>query len=426
MNPVINQYKMSSPAERARLRVVYALLGTVFFLPVNLIVMEVCLILSVGMAVYCGWKYGLHLPPYIPLFVPAAGFFFAALLSLVGSPHGLMGIAFYSFTILQYAILYMLIIVFVQGRKERHLVLTALFVSAAVVCLYGLYQYAHMLTLGEAAWVDNSAFPLLQRRMYSTLYNPNLLSAFLLMVMGAAASMAVCTRHPSHRWLYIGLFVLLSLCLILTYSRGAWLSAAALVFFFGCVWDKRLWLLFLLVPFVLLFYHGGVANRLMSIFMYSEADTSVSMRLAMWAGAMEMVQDHPVFGIGWGAFKYMYPVYNEFIQQAGVTIYHAHNMFFNIAAETGIIGFFLFLWFFVGHGWYGLHILRYEKDDAFDRATAMMMSAAVISQAVCGIGDYDLFSTQISLTFWLLCGIFANMYIENQKKNKKSLRNNSQ
>ena len=33
MNPVMNQYKMSSPAERARLRVVYALLGTVFFMP---------------------------------------------------------------------------------------------------------------------------------------------------------------------------------------------------------------------------------------------------------------------------------------------------------------------------------------------------------------------------------------------------------
>lgn len=429
MNPVMNQYKTSSPAERARLRVVYALLGTVFFMPVNLIAMEVCLVLAAGFAAYSGWKYGFCLPPSIPLLVPAAGFFFAALLSLVGSPHSLMGVAFYCFTIVQYALLYFLVIFFIQGRTERHLMLTGLLASAAVVCLYGVYQYAHMLTLGESAWVDNSAFPLLQRRMYSTLYNPNLLSAFLLMVMGAAASMTICTRHAAHRWLYVGLFAALSLCLILTYSRGAWLSAAALVFYFGLVWDKRLWLLFLLIPPVLLFYHGGVANRLMSIFMYSEADTSVSMRLAMWTGAADMVKDHPVLGIGWGAFKYMYPVYNEFIQQAGITIYHAHNMFFNILAETGMTGFFLFLWFFIGCGWYGLKslkALRHEPGASFDRAVAMTMSAAVISQAVCGLGDYDLFSAQISLTFWLLCGIFANMYIETQKKDKKSLRNNSQ
>ena len=54
MNPVMNQYKMSSPAERARLRVVYALLGTVFFMPVNLIAMEICLALAVVFAAFCG------------------------------------------------------------------------------------------------------------------------------------------------------------------------------------------------------------------------------------------------------------------------------------------------------------------------------------------------------------------------------------
>ena len=130
MNPVMNQYKMSSPAERARLRVVYALLGTVFFMPVNLIAMEICLALAVVFAVCSGWKYGFGPAPSIPLLVPAAGFCFAALLSLVGSPHGLMGFAFYCFTIVQYALLYMLVIFFVRGQAERHLLLTGLFVSA--------------------------------------------------------------------------------------------------------------------------------------------------------------------------------------------------------------------------------------------------------------------------------------------------------
>ena len=66
MNPVMNQYKMSSPAERARLRVVYALLGTVFFMPVNLIAMEICLALAVVFAVCSGWKYGFGPAPSFP------------------------------------------------------------------------------------------------------------------------------------------------------------------------------------------------------------------------------------------------------------------------------------------------------------------------------------------------------------------------
>ncbi|WP_301860552.1 O-antigen ligase [uncultured Megasphaera sp.] len=426
MNRVIHHYQHSSPSEQARLRVVAALVGTVFCMPLQLIVMEVCFLIALGLAAYYIWKYGG--PPFscTGLTVPALGFFAASLLSLAGSPHALMGAAFHAFTVLQYLLLYMLISHFLQGRAERRLVIHVLLISACVVALYGLYQYAHMLTLHEVEWVDSEAFPLLQRRMYSTLYNPNLLSAFLLMVMSIAAAMTIWSRHRGHRWMYGIVFAVLTLCLVLTYSRGAWLSAAGLVFFFGLIWDKRLWFSFLSVPAVLLFYHGGVARRLLSIFSRSEADTSVAMRLDMWEGAIAMFGDHPVLGIGWGAFKYVYPMYNEFIQQAGITIYHAHNMYLNILAETGVIGFFFAMWFFFGTFWYAWRVVRQKQTERFDRATAAFVCAAIVSQAICGVSDYDLFSTQISLVFWLFCALFSNMYAEQQKNMKKSLRNNSQ
>lgn len=64
------------------------------------------------------------------------------------------------------------------------------------------------------------------------------------------------------------------------------------------------------------------------------------MRMDMWEAAIAMFVDHPVLGIGWGAFKHVYPVYNELIQEAGIVIFHAHNMYLNILAETGLAGFF--------------------------------------------------------------------------------------
>ena len=60
------------------------------------------------------------------------------------------------------------------------------------------------------------------------------------------------------------------------------------------------------------------------------------MRMDMWEAAIAMFVDHPVLGIGWGAFKHVYPVYNELIQEAGIVIFHAHNMYLNILAETGM------------------------------------------------------------------------------------------
>jgi len=214
----------STPAERARLRVVYAMAGTVFFMPLNLFIMEGFFIIALGLGLYYCKKYPKLTLRQSPLSLPAAGFALAAFLSLVGSPHFLLGTAFYVFTVLQYVVLYYGILLFVRHSWERRLLFSTLLLSAFIVALYGLYQYAHMLTLHEAEWVDNSAFPMLRRRMYSTLYNPNLLSAFLLIIMSAAASMMICTRHRWHHVMYLAFFAILALCLVLTYSRGAWLS----------------------------------------------------------------------------------------------------------------------------------------------------------------------------------------------------------
>ena len=175
------------------------------------------------------------------------------------------------------------------------------------------------------------------------------------------------------------------------------------------------------------FYHGGVAHRLLSIFSHSEADTSVAMRMDMWEAAIAMFLDHPLFGIGWGAFKHVYPVYNELIQEAGIVIFHAHNMYLNMLAETGLVGTFFGLWFFFGNAWYAIRYVIDHHVRTFDRSLSMTLAASVLSLAISGISDYDLFSTQISLTFWLMSALFANMLAELcEKSNKNSLRNNSQ
>ena len=211
-----------TPSEKARLRVVYALMATAFCLPLNIFAMEFCFVIAVVLAAYYSWKYDVRSVSWIGVFLPAGLFAGISLISLLGSPQALFGLGFYAFTVLQYILMYILLILFVRTASERHLVIVCLLISAAGTVLYGIYQYAHMLTLHEAEWVDNSAFPLLKRRMYSTLYNPNLYSAFLLMMMGGTASMSIWTRHRWHRIGYAALFAALGLCLILTYSRGAW------------------------------------------------------------------------------------------------------------------------------------------------------------------------------------------------------------
>ena len=94
-----------SSQEKARIHVVYALLGTVVFMPLQLFVMEAFFLAALVLAARYVWCYDLPDRTRPILFVPAAAFAVVALLSLAGSPRLFLGLAFYAFTVLQYFLL---------------------------------------------------------------------------------------------------------------------------------------------------------------------------------------------------------------------------------------------------------------------------------------------------------------------------------
>ena len=61
-----------SPEEKARIRVVYLLLGTVFFMPLQLYIAEGLLALTVIFSLYFIYRYGIHEYKPGPLAVPIA------------------------------------------------------------------------------------------------------------------------------------------------------------------------------------------------------------------------------------------------------------------------------------------------------------------------------------------------------------------
>lgn len=76
-------------------------------------------------------------------------------------------------------------------------------------------------------------------------------------------------------------------------------------------------------------------------------------RALVWHGTMRMVGDHPILGIGFGAFKYNYLIYQgkvtsdpRFSEYSRLTgrANQTHNEYLQIWAETGTLGFAAFLW----------------------------------------------------------------------------------
>lgn len=401
--------KVSENGLCSKQHILYLLYATLFLLPLNPFLFYVTLLPAVVAWLYNWRKKGevaLALPP---LWQPGAVFLVCSFLSAFVSKDMAFSFMNWALQPLMYALVYLLIYTTVSAEKEKEKALYAFLAGAVVTVVYGFFQYANAADMAadmEAqSWVDPERFPLLRRRMYSTLENPNLFGAYLLMIISILTAFTLRERAVKRRTVFAVILLSLLLCLALTYSRGAWVSLAAIVLGLTLFYDKRFGLLFLLVPVVLAFYHGQVVERFLSLF--SGEDTSVDLRFALWESTMAMIEEHPLLGVGWGAYFLAYPDYNFFIQEEGVLIFHAHNMYLNMLAEVGIPGGIAFLLAFFAQGILCWRNYRHGND-SFTKSMGLGGVLMVMALSVISMGDHVLFSRSVSFCFWSLSALCAS------------------
>lgn len=90
------------------------------------------------------------------------------------------------------------------------------------------------------------------------------------------------------------------------------------------------------IPFI-----GQTLARFTTIGQDQESRT----RLKMWALALRTFKDHPLFGMGWGGYRYQFNryLYDTEVRDAMYVYLNAHNVYLQLLAETGIVGTALFM-----------------------------------------------------------------------------------
>lgn len=75
------------------------------------------------------------------------------------------------------------------------------------------------------------------------------------------------------------------------------------------------------------------------------AQASLNLRLTIWRLSLQLVSDHPLTGIGLGAFQETFADYFPNLPLAGglLTLPHAHNIFVQLALDLGIPGLLAYL-----------------------------------------------------------------------------------
>ncbi|WP_425060585.1 O-antigen ligase family protein [Sporomusa carbonis] len=312
----------------------------------------------------------------------------------------------------RYILVYYLVINNLTSINQLQRLIYAVLSSAVLVTFYGFYQYIHGVDISAFQWVDGEQFPELKIRIFSTLKNPNLLAGFLVVVMSLAAGLGLHTEKIKDKLLLFVLVAVLGTCLVLTYSRGAWLSIVAVTAIYGRLYNRKILWVLLLIPALVLFCQDAVMERLMSI--VNPTDTSSTLRIALWESTIAMILDKPFLGIGWGAYWLVYPEYDFFLSDPTIKIFHAHNMYLHIAAEIGIPGLIVFLAIIYGHTKKAMDVLTHTKN-RWVAGLMLGVVTAVMGLAVSGFTDYIMFNVQMSMLFWLLSAVVIAVWEVNRR-----------
>lgn len=404
---MLTTYQRTPIQYRIDFGIEHCLLAVAFFLPLSL---DIATVFLTGGSIL--WfakmmtarKWSFRSTPFDGLIL---FFIICSAASIIMSPD--KSFSFYNYYHLmgRYVAIYYLVLNNIHSLEQVKRLITCLLASALTVALYGFYQYIHGVDISAFQWVDGEQFPDLKVRVFSTLENPNLLAGFLVVIMAVSAGLGICSGDMRTKLLLFGLVGLLGGCLVLTYSRGAWLSVFAVFAAYGVLHNKKFFWLLLAAPILLVCGNDGVMERLLSIF--NPTDTSSTLRIALWESTLAMIVDHPFLGIGWGAYWLVYPEYDFFIQNEATTIFHAHNMYLHIAAEIGIPGFLAFLGIIYGHSRLALATVRCTSD-RWVAGLMLGIVCAILGLVVSGFTDYVMYNIQMSMLFWLLNALIVSIY----------------
>jgi putative inorganic carbon (HCO3(-)) transporter len=254
----------------------------------------------------------------------------------------------------------------------------------------------------------------------------NQLAGMIISFLPLIAAMTVAFITPPRRIIlgigFFILFLLLSVLLFATQSRSAWigavlsLSALLILWWFVLPPSSTRRVLTILLFALMLSGIGSIqlfeVERLVEVW-EAPPDTSIlgdlttlDYRREVWRWSLVAISDFPFTGCGLGAFRRVVCRFYPLNPSIKSDIAHAHNIFLQVALDTGLPGMIAYLAvlgvaFAVG--------LRVAREDIALSPLALGILASLIAQHIFGLADALSLGSKPGMIFWLFLGLVSGL-----------------
>ncbi|HEX7556378.1 MAG TPA: O-antigen ligase family protein, partial [Leptolinea sp.] len=306
----------------------------------------------------------------------------------------------------------------IQNKRIFRYVIWALICSGIFMGTLSVYQYLTGSFSNE--FYGFAQAPLLNivgdtqgNRVAGPIGDPNFYAQIMVVLVPFAIN-----RMANEKSIYLKLLagfgvIVISLSVILTYSRGGFFALVIALIALGFYRPPRLPLflsLMAVVWIVVLFLPTTFVDRISTVTGLIQNKQDIQVESSFRGRASEMITawlmfvDHPVLGVG----SHNYPVYyQQYSRQLGLdprtTAREPHNLYLEIAAETGILGILVFgiiVYFAFRYINFALVRFKESKDKDFYSLIGAYSAGFIgyLTAAMFIHGAYPRY-------FWLLAGI---------------------
>ncbi len=351
-------------------------------------------VLLIGVAL---WLLSLLLKPLVltPVSLVVLAFWGVTTVSTLCSPA--LNTSLYGWSLVT---LYLIGFALLAQVRRLDWIIGAYLITVGIVGIEGINQWRSG-AVALATWVDQESVLKDTTRIYSYLGNPNLLAAYLLPAVPLGVAAALQWSRWSLRLLGLSMSLLALGCIVLTYSRGAWLALAIEIILMALFALQKLpvWGRIALVGGITgvgtltFIFSTTVQARLLSIFV-GRQDSSNNFRITVWETVNQMITDHFWLGIGPGnrTFEAIYPFY----QRAGYNALGAYSVPLETLVELGFIGLSISAW---ALGVIGAAALwAWRRQPSWWVMAALVFSVGLLLQ---GMVDTVWYRPQIQTLWWL-------------------------
>ena len=324
------------------------------------------------------------------------------------------------FLIVNCALVFYLAMSYSRNNYFIKAALNIILAVAGIASLYGLLQYFGI----ELFWPQQVVY--FQGRMVSTFGNPAFLASFLVLAIPLGIVRFLLAANNNQRLGWLALLLVAVMALIASSARSGWLGALvalAVLFVYLLKTGSRrhakkilqVMALVLIVASVAVTFSGQ--KKLLALRASLNpvgAGTSLHQRFLIWSCATEMFIRHPVVGQGWGLFELFYPSYQgKYLQNQAIAPFrthanHAHNEIMNIAAELGLAGLLLGIYFLNVFFRRAKNILRSDISED-NRIMAIGLLAGLLGMIADSLFNVALHITAPAMFFWLAVGLLFSL-----------------